>query len=164
MRKKILLLLFSILSFGTNSFAQYHKDILGENFVQQTIQMPDDYEGKVIITIVRKEAALPTTKAILYVHGFNDYFFQKSLAEHFNDAGFNFYAVDLRKYGRSMLSNQYPFQVHNLNEYFARHRHDLADYKTRRESRNFINGAFYRRLNNLSFSVTNTEKRSPSKD
>ena len=81
--------------------------------------MPDDYEGKVIITIVRKEAALPTTKAILYVHGFNDYFFQKSLAEHFNDAGFNFYAVDLRKYGRSMLSNQYPFQVHNLNEYFA---------------------------------------------
>ena len=58
MRKKILLLLFSILSFGTNSFAQYHKDILGENFVQQTIQMPDDYEGKVIITIVRKEAAL----------------------------------------------------------------------------------------------------------
>lgn len=119
MRKKILLLLFSILSFGTNSFAQYHKDILGENFVQQTIQMPDDYEGKVIITIVRKEAALPTTKAILYVHGFNDYFFQKSLAEHFNDAGFNFYAVDLRKYGRSMLSNQYPFQVHNLNEYFA---------------------------------------------
>ena len=114
MRKKILLLLFSILSFGTNSFAQYHKDILGENFVQQTIQMPDDYEGKVIITIVRKEAALPTTKAILYVHGFNDYFFQKSLAEHFNDAGFNFYAVDLRKYGRSML-----FQVHNLNEYFA---------------------------------------------
>lgn len=76
MRKKILLLLFSILSFGTNSFAQYHKDILGENFVQQTIQMPDDYEGKVIITIVRKEAALPTTKAILYVHGFNDYFFR----------------------------------------------------------------------------------------
>ena len=57
MRKKILLLLFSILSFGTNSFAQYHKDILGENFVQQTIQMPDDYEGKVIITIIRKEAA-----------------------------------------------------------------------------------------------------------
>ena len=97
MRKKILLFLFSILSLSINSFAQYHADVLGGNFVQRTIQMPDDYEGKVIITIIRKEAAHPTTKAILYVHGFNDYFFQKSLAEHFNDAGFNFYAVDLRK-------------------------------------------------------------------
>lgn len=119
MEKRILLFLLLLLLPGIKSYSQYRPDILGGDFVQQTIQMPDDYDGKVIITIIRKEAAKPTTKAILYVHGFNDYFFQTSLAEHFNNAGFNFYAVDLRKYGRSILPNQYPFQVHNLNEYFA---------------------------------------------
>ncbi|WP_455497163.1 alpha/beta hydrolase [Coprobacter sp.] len=119
MGRRILLFLLLFLSFGIKSHSQYRPDILGKNFVQQTIQMPDDYEGKVITTIIRKNAEKPTEKAILYVHGFNDYFFQTSLAEHFNHAGFNFYAVDLRKYGRSILTNQYPFQVHNLKEYFA---------------------------------------------
>ncbi|WP_240930510.1 alpha/beta hydrolase [Isoptericola sp. BMS4] len=38
---------------------------------------------------------------VLHVHGYNDYFFQSHLAEVCVDAGLAFYAVDLRRAGRS---------------------------------------------------------------
>ncbi|MFE7408173.1 alpha/beta hydrolase [Isoptericola sp. NPDC057559] len=41
--------------------------------------------------------------AVLHVHGYNDYFFQDHLARAFGDAGHAFYAVDLRRAGRSLL-------------------------------------------------------------
>ena len=41
------------------------------------------------------------------------------MADRFDSAGYNFYAVDLRKYGRSMLEFQYPFTVRSLDEYFT---------------------------------------------
>lgn len=53
-----------------------------------------------------------------YIHGFNDYFFQKEMGELFVDSGYNFYAVDLRRYGRSWQPWQYPFNVRKQNEYF----------------------------------------------
>ncbi|MCA5894675.1 alpha/beta hydrolase [Isoptericola sp. NEAU-Y5] len=40
--------------------------------------------------------------AVLHVHGYNDYFFQRHLADAFGDAGHAFYAVDLRRAGRSL--------------------------------------------------------------
>ena len=52
----------------------------------QTLNMPDDYDGKVITTVIRREARVPTHKALLYVHGYNDYFFQSQLAQIFNDS------------------------------------------------------------------------------
>lgn len=55
----------------------------------------------------------------MYVHGFSDYFIQKEMAEMFAGNGYNFYAVDLRKYGRSLLPEQKMFQVRDLHEYFA---------------------------------------------
>lgn len=36
-----------------------------------------------------------------------------------NAHGYNFYAMDLRKYGRSILPNQTPFYCKSLTEYFA---------------------------------------------
>jgi alpha-beta hydrolase superfamily lysophospholipase len=56
---------------------------------------------------------------VLYVHGFNDYFFQEEMAERFIKEGYNFYAVDLRKYGRSWLPHQKINNVRDLSEYFA---------------------------------------------
>ena len=85
------------------SFAQYKPDRLGEGFEAKTIAMPDDYSGRVVTTLVRCLSSCDTHKAVLYVHGYNDYFFQETLARTFNDSCFNFYAVDLRKYGRSLL-------------------------------------------------------------
>ena len=74
------------------SFAQYKPDRLGEGFEAKTIAMPDDYSGRVVTTLVRSLSSCDTHKAVLYVHGYNDYFFQETLARTFNDSCFNFYA------------------------------------------------------------------------
>ncbi len=57
-------------------------------------------------------------KAVLYVHGFSDYFFQTEQAEEYNQHGYAFYAVDLRKYGRAYLEHQKRGNVRNLSEYY----------------------------------------------
>ncbi len=101
------------------ALAQYQPDRLGEGFESKQLEMPDDYSGRVVTTLVRSASKCDTHKAILYVHGYNDYFFQKNMAQIFNDSCFNFYAVDLRKYGRSLLPEQTPFEVRDLQEYFA---------------------------------------------
>ena len=99
--------------------AHYQADILGQGYEQATLNFPDDYEGQVTATLVRKKANQPTNKAVLYIHGFIDYFFQTEMAEQFNQHGFDFYALDLRKYGRSILPHQKYYNVHDLAEYDA---------------------------------------------
>lgn len=119
--QKIFLVVVSIF-FSTCFFThghEYKPDILGENFEQLTIQQPDDYEGKVVCTLIRDKLNTATAKAVLYVHGFNDYFFQKDMAATFVENGYAFYALDLRKYGRSYLQHQKFNNVRNLNEYYA---------------------------------------------
>lgn len=104
----------------TLAFAQYGPDRLGDDFEAKTLVMPDDYSGRVVTTLVRSLSSCPDVhRAVLYVHGYNDYFFQKEMARTFADSCFNFYAVDLRKYGRSLLPEQTPFEVRDLQEYFA---------------------------------------------
>lgn len=96
----------------------YSKDIL-EGFEQRSLNFSDDYEGKVVAILIRKFCKNPTDKAVLYIHGFNDYFFQSEMAEKFNQNDFDFYALDLRKYGRSWLPHQKFNNVRSLNEYNA---------------------------------------------
>lgn len=98
---------------------EYKPDVLGTGYEQLILNFPDDYDGKVIATLVRKKAAQTTHKAVLYIHGFIDYFFQKEMAEQFNQHGYDFYALDLRKYGRAHLPHQKYYYVLNLNEYDA---------------------------------------------
>ena len=40
------------------------------------------------------------------------------MAEKFIENGFDFYALDLRKYGRSMMPHQHPNYCKDTNEYF----------------------------------------------
>ena len=101
------------------SAPQYQADILGEGYEQATLNFPDDYEGKVTATLIRKKASQSTNKAVLYIHGFIDYFFQTEMAEQFNQHGFDFYALDSRKYGRSMLRHQKYYNIHEIAEYDA---------------------------------------------
>lgn len=96
----------------------YTEDILGKGFQSLAISQPDDYEGKVVCTLVRKLPEVKTAKAVLHVHGFNDYFFNRELAQKFNEHGYNFYALDLRKCGRSWLQHQKFNNVRDLREYF----------------------------------------------
>ena len=104
---------------NTSNFYTYQPDILGDGYQQLTLNFADDYDGKVVATLVRKKAAQATKKAVLYVHGFTDYFFQKEMAEQFNQHGYDFYALDLRKYGRSKLPHQTLYYVRDLREYDA---------------------------------------------
>lgn len=95
-------------------------DILGEGFEMRYVEHSSDYSKTHIrSTIIRHLADKATEDAILYIHGFNDYFFQREMAERFASDGYDFYAVDLRKYGRSLTAGQKRCQVRELDEYFA---------------------------------------------
>ncbi len=94
-------------------------DVLGEPFVAETIELPDDTEGRVVATLVHRPAEHTASRAVLYVHGFCDYFFQTGVAAHFGSLGYDFYALDLRKYGRSLLPHQTPNFCLDLIEYDA---------------------------------------------
>ena len=52
------------------------------------------------------------------MHGFADYFFQTAYAEWWTERGYDFYALDLRKYGRSLLPHQTPNYVTDLADYY----------------------------------------------
>ena len=96
----------------------WHADIL-EGYESRYVNQGEAFDGPCRSTIIRKLADKSSKKAFLYVHGFNDYFFQSEMGERFVDSGYNFYAVDLRRYGRSRLPWQYPFNVRDQKEYFA---------------------------------------------
>jgi alpha-beta hydrolase superfamily lysophospholipase len=118
--KKIIIILLSIILAQSYAYAQTFKpDILGEKFEQATISMPADYEGSVVCVVVRAKSNKPVNRAVLYIHGFNDYFFQREMAEQFISSGYNFYAIDLRKYGRSLMSHQNPCNMRKIEEYYA---------------------------------------------
>lgn len=116
--KHLFLIVISLLFINVSVSAQYIADVLGADYEQRVIQMPADEEGEVICTIIRKKANAPSTKAVLYIHGFCDYFFNKELAQAITNKNIDFYAIDLRKYGRSFLTHQRINSCRNLNEYF----------------------------------------------
>jgi alpha-beta hydrolase superfamily lysophospholipase len=93
-------------------------DILGPPYERRTLELGHDEEGPVVATLVRRRAAEPAGRAVLWVHGWSDYFFQTHVADYFAGSGFDFYAIDLRKYGRSLRGHQTPNFCHRLEEYF----------------------------------------------
>jgi alpha-beta hydrolase superfamily lysophospholipase len=93
-------------------------DVLGEPYQVETIELPDDDEGEVVATLVSRTADAPTGRAALHVHGFADYFFQTPVAEFWVERGYDFYALDLRKYGRSLRDHQTPNFVTDLAQYY----------------------------------------------
>ncbi len=99
-------------------FDEQVTDVLGEPYLAETITLPPDDEGPVVVTLVSRRAAEPTNRAVLHVHGFSDYFFQTEYAEWWTDRGYDFYAVDLRKYGRSLRPHQTPSYVTDLRQHF----------------------------------------------
>lgn len=88
-------------------------------FEYRTLDFPADYDGPVAATLIRAPfPAQDTRRAVLYVHGYIDYFFQEHLAEAFVAHGYRFYAVDLRKYGRSLREGQHPDFARSMYEYY----------------------------------------------
>lgn len=93
-------------------------DILGAPYLARTLTLRPDAEGEVVATLVHRPAEGPSTgRAVLHVHGFADYFFQTEFADFWCNRGYDFYALDLRKYGRSLRAHQTPNYVDDLSTY-----------------------------------------------
>jgi len=112
----------------------WQPDRLLPGFESLEIAAPDDYDGRVVATLVRlpvPEAPIGAVRGtVLYVHGFIDYFFQRHVAERFAAEGYAFYALDLRKHGRSLLPRQHPCFCKNLSEYYGDITRALAEIDT----------------------------------
>ncbi|MCI1829835.1 MAG: alpha/beta hydrolase [Actinomyces sp.] len=105
----------------------WRTDILGEAFESRTMALMPDDEGPVVATLVRylpyRDHEAPTEAlgyprfAALYIHGRNDYFFHTELARRVAMSGGRFFALDLRKYGRSLRPGQTIGFVGDLDDY-----------------------------------------------
>jgi alpha-beta hydrolase superfamily lysophospholipase len=107
----------------------WRPDVL-RGFEQLPMTLPPDDEGPVVATLVRPSAQKTTAWGrepygfasnvdVLYVHGWSDYFFQEEHALFWTRAGARFHALDLRKYGRSLLPHQTPGYIDDLASYDA---------------------------------------------
>lgn len=106
--------------------AHWEPDILGAGYTRRTLAMGRDPEGEgeIFATVVRHlpagtdPAQWAQRPAVLWIHGMTDYFFATHVAEHFHAAGYAFYAVDLRKCGRSRREGQRWHYSDDLRHYF----------------------------------------------
>lgn len=93
---------------------QWVPDVL-EGFSRRTIHLGHDDEGPLSATLVRYDAS--DGMPVLYMHGWSDYFYNAHLAEAAAARGYKLYALDLRKYGRSLREKQSPGYVQDLAQY-----------------------------------------------
>lgn len=106
----------------------WRPDLLGPGFEQRTLPLPPDPDSadEVVATLVRHEPH-PLARFtgawrdvdVLYVHGWSDYFFQTELARFWSERGARFFALDLRRYGRSLRPGQRPGDIRSLDDYDA---------------------------------------------
>ena len=95
-------------------------DVLGKPYFAETIELPADDEGEVVATLVSRQTRRKANgRAVLHVHGFADYFFQTPAADFWTERGYDFYALDLRKYGRSLRPHQTANFTLDLTAYYA---------------------------------------------
>jgi alpha-beta hydrolase superfamily lysophospholipase len=100
---------------------RWEPDLLGPGWERTTLALSAT-DPDLVATVVRRtpgRGAAAGGPAVLHVHGFNDYFFQTHLADAFEARGHTFYAVDLRRCGRSWRPGQVPHYVDDLAEYRA---------------------------------------------
>lgn len=104
------------------SAASWRPDVL-DGFVQTEFDLsdaerhPSEGDAPLLATLVRRAGAPQRERAVLYVHGWNDYFFQTHLADFFESQGFDFYAIDLRRYGRSLRTGHLQGWVTAFEDY-----------------------------------------------
>lgn len=122
-----------------STLGQYQSDVLQDGFEYRTFNLNSSSTDSSQATLVRKLADNPIG-AFFYVHGYSDYFFQSHMANFIVAQGYNFYAVDLRRYGRSHHLQQPWFEVDSIEEYYPELDSAIAVIQQENNSNIFING------------------------
>ncbi|MDR1807632.1 MAG: lysophospholipase [Propionibacteriaceae bacterium] len=99
------------------------RDAYMEGYEDLTFHMPgyphlkEEGEGYLTATLVRRcEPTQP--RAVLYLHGWNEYFFEDHLAQMWAGLGYDFYALDLHRYGRSLHGDELPGYAESITDYY----------------------------------------------
>lgn len=90
-------------------------------FEAVSIPLPPEDDGTLAATLVRRRAPHRTgaRRSVLYLHGFVDYFFHAHVASVLNARGWDVYALDLRRSGRSLRTGNRPYFVRDVRDYFT---------------------------------------------
>ncbi|CAM3058439.1 Alpha/beta hydrolase family protein [Arthrobacter ulcerisalmonis] len=110
----------------------WESDVLGEDFQSQPFASagPDGVERTA--TLVRYRVQEPSggaahpQPAVLFLHGWSDYFFNPELARFWTAAGYRFYALDMHNHGRSLQPGRPGGYVADLKDYDAEIQHACA--------------------------------------
>ena len=110
---------------ATSQPGQWVPDPLGAGFEHTTLDFGVDAEGPALATVVRYRPRRRmgwqrhrARGAVVSLHGWSDYFYNRELAEFWHRLGYHFYALDLRRYGRSLRAeHELPGFTQDLAEY-----------------------------------------------
>lgn len=119
----------SLQSILANALAKKNADTaLGEPYTIYPIETSPDGENVFHSTLIEypygssPRSITPGVNPrgiILYVHGYNDYYFQEELAEKCDSAGFAFFAIDLHYNGRSYSDGERRSDMRSIKEFYA---------------------------------------------
>lgn len=112
----------------TGAAGGWTEDILGPDYSALTLTVPRPDGTPRQATLVRHRPAGPEElaaagagpvqrPAVLYIHGWSDYFYNTGLAEFFTGHGYDFYALDLHNHGRNLVSHELGGYVDDLSDY-----------------------------------------------
>ncbi|MEA5455310.1 alpha/beta hydrolase [Sinomonas sp. JGH33] len=94
-------------------------DFLGAGFEQRALGDRTTAWGTLVRHDARPPAAGSRVPALVYVHGWSDYYFNTELARFASDRGWRFYALDLPEHGRSLRPGGRPGFVPSADHYLA---------------------------------------------
>lgn len=99
---------------------KWKPDVLGEGYESTVLDVGRQGAEQEIATLIRhfpeSQDSLPD-QALLFIHGWSDYFFNTELAEFFTGLGIAFYALDLHNHGRSLRTSSIGGFVGDLADY-----------------------------------------------
>lgn len=100
---------------------EWAPDMLGDGYERQDLDLGSDPDGEGTVgAVLVRRTVRPGEQvrgAVLYVHGFSDYFFQTELADFCAARGLAFHGLDLRKSGRARRPGQTAHYVSDLALY-----------------------------------------------
>lgn len=88
-------------------------------FTKRTLELQREADGPLRSTLVSATAGVGRKRAVLFVHGFADYFFHTHVAEAVLHAGLGFAALDLRRSGRSRDPKNWAHFARSVDDYFV---------------------------------------------